>query len=275
MKNILEKIWKFINSKFFGYAVTIVLIGMVAGQCKRNTDLKRDNIILNQNITAADTTVKELTNKVGDYEAQKSTWILTEKQLKEKKNELFVLYNEYKKQEGKIISLSRTIISLKQDTAILHDKIRYLTAIIDSAIQIDEELWILPWELKYDWDSTNYDYFKGKTLVKLDTATNTIEHLDTQMDERKTNIDITFGEKVVDGQYNVFITSRYPGLRAEQMQGLLIDPNSNPYIKQLIKKDHWFTGFNIGPQFGVGYDFINNKPTIVLGVGIQYSIYQW
>jgi len=275
MKKVLEKVWKFINSKFFGYIVAIIFIGMLAGQCKRNTDLKRENIILEQNVAASNDSITELTNKVGEYEAQKATWILTEKELKKKKDELGVLYKEYEKQSGKIISLNRTIISLKQDTTILHDKIRYLTAIIDSAIQIDPEMWILPWELRYDWDSTNHDYFKGKTLVKLDTTTNTVEHLDTQLDERDTNIDITFGEKVVNGQYNVYLSSGYPGLKAEQMEGLLIDPNTNPYIKQLIKKKHWFTGFSLSIGITPTYDFIHGRPTIVVGPTIGYTIYQW
>ncbi len=66
--------------------------------------------------------------------------------------------------------------------------------------------------MKYDWDENNFDYFTGKTLVKVDTSNYKVTHLNTQMDERESQIDLAFGNKVVNGKYNVFVTSKYPGL---------------------------------------------------------------
>jgi len=272
MKKVLETIWKFINSKIFGYILIIIFAMLFLGTCRRNTDLRRENLILEQNIAAADTIVNQLTNKVGEYEADKAVWILSEKDLKKQNREL---YDQVKNQNGRIISLNNAVISLKQDTVLLHNEIRYLKKIIDSAIQIDPEIWILPWELRYDWDSVNHDYFKGKTLVKVDTVTQEVTHLDTQMDERDSQIDLAFGEKVVDDTYNVYITSKYPGLSVEQMKGVFIDPNTNPDIKKLIKKKHWFTGFSISIGITPTYDFINKQPTVVIGPTIGYTLYQW
>jgi hypothetical protein len=272
MKKVIETIWKFINSKFFGYMLAIIFIGMLAGQCKRNTDLKRENLILEQNVAAADSTITEYKTKEGVYTAEKATWILTEKQLKKENKELYDLVQQ---QDGRVITLNRTILRLRQDTAILHDSIRYLTKIIDSAIQVDPEIWILPWELRYDWDDKNHDYFKGKTLVKVDTVTQEVTHLDTQMDERDSQIDLTFGTKTVGNTFNVFVESKYPGLRAEQLKGVFIDPNTNPDIKKLIKKRHWFTGFSVSIGVTPTYDFINKQPTVVIGPTIGYTIYQW
>ena len=272
MKKFLEIIWKFINSKFLGYVVAAILIMLLAGQCRRTTNLKIENAKLEQNVSAADSTITEYKNKEGVYQADKATWILSERELKKQNREL---YDQVKNQKGRVISLNNTIIRLRQDTTILHDSIRYLTKIIDSAIQIDPEMWILPWELRYDWDENNHDYFKGKTLVKLDTVTLEVTHLDTQLDDRDSKIDVTFGEKVVDNTYNVFIESKYPGFSIEQMSGVFIDPNTNKDIKKLIKKRHWFTGFSVSVGITPGYDFINNQPTIVIGPTIGYSIYQW
>ncbi len=269
---ILTLIWKLVNSKVFSYVIVGLLIMMFAGQCKRSTDLKIENAKLEQNVSAADSTIIEYKNKEGVYEADKATWILSEKELKKQNKNLF---DQVKAQEGNVISLNNTIIRLRQDTTILHDSIRYLTKIIDSAIQIDPEMWILPWELRYDWDDNNHDYFKGKTLLKLDTTTMEVTHLDTQMDDRDSKIDVTFGEKVVGGKYNVYIQSKYPGFSAEQMTGVFIDPNTNKDIKKLIKKRHWFTGFSISVGITPGYDFINQQPAIVIGPTIGYSIYQW
>jgi hypothetical protein len=273
MKKILSSIWKFINSKFFGYILVALILVFFAGQCRRNTDLQRENIIKEQNIAAADTTIIEYKTKEGIYQAEKAIWILTEKELKEQNTLLSNLVN---KQSGNIISLNRANLSLKQDTILLHDSIRYLTAIIDNAIKIDDEIWILPWQLKYDWDENNYDYFKGKTLVKVDTANDyKVIHLDTQMDERDSQIDLTFGEKVVDGKYNVYISSKYPGLTSKSMEGVFINPNTNKDIKKLIEKRHWFTGFSLSVGMNVGYDFINNKPAITIGPSLGYTIYSW
>ena len=131
MKKVLEVIWKFINSKFLGYAVAALLIVMLAGQCRRNTDLKRDIAIKEQNIAAADSTITSYKTKEGSYVAEKAIWILTEKELKQQNAEMA---KQVKEQKGKVISLNNAVLRLKQDTSILHDSIRYLTAIIDSAI---------------------------------------------------------------------------------------------------------------------------------------------
>jgi len=266
---ILNIIWKFINSKIFMYALLILFI---LNMCSKNSDLKRENLKHEQNIEAADSTIKIYKNKNGTLTAEKTIWILSKKELKKKNNELSDLANN---QTGKLISLNNTILRLRQDTSILHDSIRYLTSIIGTPVQINATTWLLPWELRYKWDAKNYDIFKGHTIVEVDTNTYIISHKNTLLDKRDSRIDLTFGEKVNDGKFNVYISSKYPGLTPESMKGVFIDPNTNKDIKSLIEKNHWFTGFGVGPSFGLGYDFIHNQPTIVIGIGIHYNIFQW
>jgi len=272
MKKFLEAIWKFINSKFFGYAVAIVLILLLAGQCKRNTDLRRENRIQEQNIAAANDSIKTYKDKNGRLTSEKAVWILTEKQLKEENKEL---YDKVKAQDGKIISLNNVVFQLKQDTTILHDTIRYLKSIIGKPVQIDKTTWSVPWELKYTWDSQNYDNFYGHTIVQVDTTTFVVSHKNTLMDKREGNIELTFGEKVVDGKYNVYVTSKYPGLSTKSMEGVFIDPNSNKYIKDLIEKRHWFTGFSVSIGITPTWDFIHKQPTVVIGPTLGYNIFSW
>lgn len=259
-------------SQLAGYVLAIFLIILLANQCKRTSDLKRDNIIANQNVLAADSAMNVYKNKNGALTAEKNVWILTEKQLKEKNSELYALSKE---QSGKLISLNNVIFRLRQDTTLLHDSIKYLHSIIGEAQYMENNNWNLPWELSYKWDDDNYDIFKGHTLVHVDTLTNNVKHLDTKMDFRESQIDLTFGEKVVDGKYNVYITTKYPGLSTASMQGVFIDPNSNKYIKDLMKKKHWFTGFSISVGLTPGYDIINQKPAFVVGPTIGYNIFQW
>ena len=276
MKKVLTAVWKFINSKFLGYAIAIIIIMFLAGQCRRNTDLARENQIHEQNLAAADSTINEYVNKEGTYTAEKAVWILTEKQLKEQNRDL---YDRVKAQGGKIISLNRTVLQLKQDTAILHDSIRYLIVESEKPEYLGKGEWKLPWKLSYDWAQNNFqsdfDKFSGHTWIKVDTASGKILDHETLFDERLSRIDLEFGEKVVDGKYNVFVRSKYPGLTTESLEGYFIDPNESKAIKQLIKKKHWFTGFSISIGITPGYDFIHGQPTIVIGPSIGYTIYQW
>lgn len=269
---IADIIWKFLNSKFFPYILISLLVLFVLNTCNKNSDLKRENNNHEQNIAASDSIINTYKDKNGTLTAEKTIWILSKKELKEKNDELSNLVND---QKGRIISLNNTVLRLRQDTSILHDSIRYLKSIIGKAEQINETTWKLPWELYYTWDAKNYDIFKGHTIVEVDTNTFIVTHKNTLLDERDSRIDLVFGEKVVDGKYNVYISSKYPGLTPESMKGVFIDPNTNKDIKKLIEKRHWFTGFGVGPSFSLGYDFIHNQPTIVFGMSLHYSIYQW
>ena len=273
MKTIIEKIWKFINSKFFVWGLAILLIMVIGGQCQRTNDFKREIKKNEQNIAAADSTIREYVDKEGRWNAEKSVWILTEKELKKQNEDLF---KEVKKQEGKVTSLNNVVLGLRQDISILHDSIGELLEIITHPpVPLGNNRWKLPWELNYDWDDKNFDYYKGHTIIKVDSNDLSVEHETTLLDERNSNINLIFGEKVVDGQLNVFVTSKYPGLTAESMKGYFLDPNKNKNIKSLIEKDHWFTGFSISVGITPTWDFIEKRPTVLVGPTIGYTIYQW
>jgi len=270
--NILKSIWKFVNSKIFGYAMLIILFLFLLKQCQNNNDLKKDIKIKEQNLAAADTSIKIYKNNISWLTAEKAIWILSEKELKKQNSDL---YYQFKNQNGKIISLNQVILKLIQDTAFLLDSIKYLHKIIEKPIQISDSEWKLPWTLMYNWDATNYDIFKGYTIAKLDTINLTIENITTNLIYRESQIDLVFGEKVVDNKYQVYITTKYPGLSPTSMQGVFIDPNSNKELKKLIKKDHWFTGFSVGLGVTPGWDIIFQKPTIVIGPTLTYNIYNF
>jgi hypothetical protein len=268
---ILNKIIEIINNKFFVYFIIILLAILLASQCHSKTDLKREIVKKEQNIAAADSVINVYKNKDGQTTSEKAVWILTEKELKKQNTEL---YNMVKNQSGKIISLNNSIISLVQDTTLLHDSIHFISNVIE-AENIDGTAWNIPWDFEYKWDEKNYDKFKGHSLIKLDTVNFKVKNLKSQMDFRESNIDLTFGEKIEDGKFNVFVTSKYPGLSVESMKGVFIDPNTNPAIKNLIEKRHWFTGFSISVGITPGYDVFKGGPTVVAGCTMGYTIYQW
>lgn len=277
MKNFLKKagkaLWVLLNSKIFYFVIIVLLVLFGLNKCGNEHNLQAENTILQQNISAKNDTIKTYKTKNGDLIAEKEVFILSEKELKKENADL---YRRIKEQDGSIISMNRTIISLKQDSAMLNDSIRTLHKIIGEAVKIDSNTWMIPWELQYNWDSTNFDVFKGRSFVSVSNKDPlTLKHDNTLMYFRNTQIDIEFGNKVVDDKYNVFIKSAYPGFTPESMVGVFIDPNTNKDIQKLLKKDHWFTGFSLAISATVGYDVIYQRPTIVVGPSLNYNIYSW
>jgi hypothetical protein len=286
-KKFLKKagnvIWTLLNSRVF----YIVLIGLLVvfglRQCGGKRDLKIDNAILTQNVIAARDSITIIITENGDLQGEKAIFIKSEKELKAENSDL---YKRIKEQDGNVISLNRTIIRLKQNEKMLNDSIKTLNKIIGEPVQVDKNTWMLPWELDYNWDATNYDHFKGKTFVSVDMnpdgtyklkpdGTLIVKHDNTLLYDRDSQIDIEFGEKVVGNEYQVYIKSAYPGFSPESMEGVFIDPNTNKDIQNLMKKKHWFTGFSFSISVTAGYDPIGQKPALVVGPSLNYNIYSW
>lgn len=273
LKKIGNVLWTVLNSRVFYFLIMAAIFFFAFQKCKSEEDLIAEKTKLEQNISAKNDTIKYYKSKTGTLQAEKEIFIKTEKELKKENSDL---YKRIQKQEGNIISLNRSVIKLTQEKEELNDTIEKLRKIIGEAVQVDSNTWMFPWRLEYEWDSTNYDIFEGETFVSVSNKSPIkLKHDDTKLTYRETQIDIEFGEKVVDGKYNVFINSEYPGFKPETLEGVFIDPNSNKDIKKLMKKDHWFTGYSIAISITPGYDVINQKPTIVVGPSLNYNIYQW
>ena len=125
------------------------------------------------------------------------------------------------------------------------------------------------------YDEHNFFKVEGSTVVQV-TSVEPFEmrHDTTYLTEYENRISITYGQKVENDKLRIYIQSQYPGFSVESMEGVLIDPNEWPSVFKPTKR-HWFTGFGVGPNISMGYDFLNSKPSFILGVGIQYNIYEW
>ena len=285
---ILKAIWDFINSKFFGYVVAIVLVIIMATMCQRMRELKEDLSQTEQNNSALTDTLKKERLKTGELQFTIDGFIASEKELKKLNKDL---YNELQKQKGKVISLNKIVILLQQDTTDLRKYIAKLEGLLEEPIKLNDSTYLVPWTLHYiyDKDTTNYDLFKGQTKVRLAWAKNRllltpddqpsiftksnfefadveVKHLGTEMTSRATQIELVWGQKWENGRLRVFANSAYPGFSVQNMQGVLLD---------VPKRPHWFTGFSVNLGFTPTYDFIQKKPTIVFGPSFGYTIYQW
>ncbi len=302
----IKGIYNFLTSRLFLVIVVLLLLIIIGRSCANTRDLRRRENIQQQNINALTDSIKIEKQKSGSLEFSIAGYIASEKELKDLNRNL---YNEIKSEKGQVISLTKTIIELKQNEIQLRDHINYLESKIDNPIQLNDTLFAIPWGLKYDWDNINYDFFGGRTYVTLKLkpgytwrdaimptrSFNTIvtdeynknnlftdqnifilNHYKTELVERISQIDLVFKEKVENGQYRVYVETKYPGFTLKSLEGVMIDPNTNPYIKSLMKKKKWIPNtwaVGVGPSFG--YDFLSNKTYLGIGVGIKYNLLQW
>lgn len=265
------------NWKLYGRialaVVVILLIVFNAFQYSKIQTLKIEAKMSSQNLLAMADSLKTEKQKNGAMQTSIAGFVASEKDLKTLNRDL---YDEVHAQQGKVVSLSKALIQLKQDTAMLRSHIDYLNSVIGRPVPIDSNTFSVPWTLAYKYDTLNWDKFEGQTIVKVTKKTPLeLTHINTKMLNRTSQISLVWGQKVEDKSLRVFIQSTYPGFTVEQLSGVLIDPNTNPYIKKLIKKKHWFTGFGIGLGVTGGFNITQGGYGFVVGPSFTYNIFQW
>jgi hypothetical protein len=270
MKKFLEKVWKFINSRIFGYIVVILLIVFFIGTCNRVNNLKDELKRKDQNISALTDSITTVKLKNGDLQVSINGYIATEKELRQYNSELA---DAVKAQKGKVITLNQIVFNLKQDTSELRKYIRELEK-PEPPKPENDSTWRVFWNLNYVYDSTNYDIFRGMTRIRLNgpvlLQNVSVSHLNTELTYRDSQIGLTWGQKWEGTGKNkrlkVYAETAHPAFSAKLLQGTYVDYPT---------KRHWFTGFGVGPQIGVGYNPITNGAVIYGGIGIHYNVYQW
>ena len=289
LKAFFTKVWTFLNSRVFLYALIILAILWMAKTCSNLKEQKQENTIHKQNELALTDSIKLVKLKNGSLQAEKAGFIASEKDLK-KLNEN--LSNEVKAQKGKVISLNEIVFQLQQSESLLNKHINYLESLMGKPIQVNDSSYTIPWTMRYDWDSINYDIYKGQTQIGLkikpgfiwkDGMTNNyllnnafnMTHYGTSLTERTSQMQLTFGQKIEKNQLRIFVNTNYPGFTPKSLEGVLIDPNTNPYIKKLMKKTQWFPGtwsVGVGPSLNYG---LNGKFGVGFGLNLNYTLFQF
>jgi hypothetical protein len=270
MKKVLKYIWEFLNSRIALYIGIIVAIILFVGTCNRNFDLKDILDRKDQNISALTDSITTIKLRNGELQTSRNAYMGIAKEL-EKYNKK--LSDDVKAQKGKVVTLNNIIFNLKQDTAELRKYIRELERPKPPQPENDST-WRIFWNLNYVYDSDNYDIFKGTTRIRLNgpvlLQNVLVSHLNTELTYRDSQIGLSWGQKWEgsgkDKKLKVFAQTAHPAFQTKLLEGVYVD---------YPEKKHWFTGFGIGPQLGIGYNPINQNIVSYLGVGIQYNIYQW
>jgi hypothetical protein len=273
LTKILKAIWGFVNSKFLGYAVAIVLVLMLAQTCKKNSDLKKEKAQQEQNMAAKNDTLHQQKLKTGELQFTIDGYIASVKDLKNINKDLA---DEVDKQKGTVVNLNKVVVLLMQDTTDLRKYINEIKSAKEKPTKVNDTTYSVPWTLAYSYDSLNYDLFKGRTkigltvrdksLAKFDFSNVNVLNEGSELLTRMTQMELVYGQKYVKGKLVVFANSKYPGFHVVNMEGFTVpDP----------PKKHWFTGWNVQLGITPTWDFVNKKPIIVVGPSIGWSIYQW
>ena len=265
------KIFTFLKSRIFTIILIIALLIFAAIQCSRINTLKLKADVANINIVALQDSIHTEKTKNGELEASKAIFISTISDLESLNKSL---YDKVKAQSGSIISLNNTVIRLVQDSAMLAKYLDEKDKIIAKLIQIDSNTFMAAWTLPFKYDSLNFDIISGKTYIGV-ISKNPLElaHINTEIIKRISQIDVTFGERVLKGKYQVYIQSAFPGFTVKSLDGFMTDPNSNKYIKSLMTKPHWFTGFSVDVGVTPGYNITTGKFGITLGPTLSWNVY--
>jgi len=269
---VVKSNWK-LYSRLGIAAVIILLIVFNAFQYRKIQNYKVNEKMSNQNLAAMSDSLKTERQKNGAMQTSIAGYVASEKDLKNLNKDL---YDEVKAQQGKVVSLNKAVIQLKQDTAMLRAHIDYLNSVYGKPVPIDSNTFSVPWTLAYKYDTLNWDRFQGQTTVRVvKKKPLELTHVKTEMLNRTSQISLVWGQKIEDKSLRVFVQSPYPGFTVEQLSGVLIDPNTNPYIKKLMKKKHWFTGLGLGVGATGGFNVGTGGYGLVIGPTLTYNIYQW
>jgi len=266
-----KAIWAFLNSRVFVIILIAILILVGVGQCKRIIDQNIDIDHYKQNQSALTDSLKYERLRNGKLLISIDGYISTEKELKNLNKKL---WEEVQGQKGKVLALTSTIIQMRQDSAALAKEIDSLYVVIGK-LKKNGNFYTAPWSIARRYSPGNYFKIVGSTVVQvINKDPFEMVHDTTYLTEFVNSIDVTYGNKVEDKKLRVFIQSDYPGFTVKSMEGVLLDPSDWPDLVQSEKK-HWFTGFGVGPNITMGWDFLNSQPSLIVGVGIHYNIYEW
>jgi len=259
MKNLL-------NSRVL-VTVIVILVLLFAGNWAYNKyiNLQTELRISQQNESALKDSIRTTTNKLGQVESSKQ--IIVAQNARDLKNLNAEMAEKYSKLEGKISSLTSTVIQLQgviQDMDSITTGFAGLTPPDENGISKGE----FTWEYDRIFDDENSRSLAGKTRFSVDSTGTNYTNVFTDITKDVINFELTQGLRTTeDGKVEMFATSNYPLFEVKELNSVLIDPESHPALSQFSKRKKFslgiYTGLGgtinlsdssiiFGPQFGLG-----------------------
>ena len=230
----------------------VIVLLLFLRQCSVTDGLKDDLLIAGQNEKALNDSVRVTTNKLGEQIFLKNTFIADGKKLKELNAEL---YKEVKNLKGDVKIITTANTEIKSDPIYLTNTI---TKYADGVVNIG-------WKYDSIFSKGNYRKLAGISKIQYD-STNVLDK-GTTITQDEIGISVTTGLVKLDGSYQIFVKSNYPGMTISDIQGSILDKN-------MIQSDEssWVFGPYVG--VGVGVDPVNKTigPNVSFGLGITYNL---
>lgn len=257
----------FLNSRV-AVVIIIIIFLVIAGKWIHNNyiNLETDLKIAQQNQEALKDSIRITDNELKQAEFSKQ--ILVAKNKSDVKNLNEKMSKKVKKLKGEISSLTSTIIRLESTIDSLHTKVITIKPADSTGLAIKAFSWL--YERQFDED--NYRKIAGKTFFQIDTSLLRFRPIKTSITEDIIKFNITQGLRTTEeGKVEMFATSNYPNFEVEELNSILISPETHPALKRFTKKEKFrlaiYTGFGgtvnlsnyqmiFGPQVGVGGSWV-------------------
>lgn len=189
-----------------------------------------------QNLRAAQDSIRTYQLKNGELAAAKASWVLKEGEMLKQLNMTEGELRDIKKKIGQPTIVTKVITQTKIDTLTMPGKVIY----------IDKDTVVAPFQYKDNWISMS-----GKTNIVRDSSATILCNLTM-------TTPLTIGQ-TKDHQF--FVTTPNPYVRFS-------DINSVEIEKFQPKKKHWSVGLNMGP--GLYYNFKDKN--VGYGLGVQFGV---
>lgn len=242
MKEIIKK-----NYKYF------ILIGLLIILLLNNKNLRKTNSINNQNIEALKDSVRVGRTKNGETEYLIKTLIANNKKDVERLNS--ELYEELKKEFGKVSSIAKVTTIIKYDTIRLNNEI----------IKYPNGYNGIVWSYDTTYNENNFKHIKGLTKFRIGEL-GEIYGVSSSIIENEDGIDIVLGYKDNGNGVEIFARSEHPYFSVNKIQSVII-PKNDQVLNKYSKGKRLFVGPYIG--FGLSYDL---KITPNIGFGVGYNL---
>lgn len=258
--DIIKKILNWIknNQKIFLIAISAILLFLLIQQCQGR---KYDNVKYKQNIKAANDSIEYYQSKNGDLVAEKTVWILSEKELREKNKELYKELKNIKNKGEEIVFIEVPKIVYRDTNISVQNNISKLN------------------DTTY---SLNFDY--NKDGLRLKTKNKFFAHTqEDKLNPERVKLIINSGESVIetielnmemvlglkekkDGTLSFFLNTKDDKIKVTNLNGAMIEDYFSKKNNNTSKD--WGISVTAGPGVLIAP---NGSPYVGFGINMGLS----
>lgn len=232
--------------------VGIVFALLYLQQCNRSSSLKDKMAIMENNTAALNDSITSYKDKSNTLVYEKGILIASEKELKDLNKEL---YDEVKDLKNNPKVVIKEVFIIEHDTTYIETTIK----------EYGDGDYGFVWKHDTTYAEGNFQHLGGETRFNL--GEDGISDPFTIINENRFGVSLITGlEKNDDGNYSIFVKSKYPGFTPTSIEGSVID-------KKMLQSNE--SDWVIGPHLGYGIQFQNSGTLShgwTIGFGVTYNL---